>query len=88
MQIVLCNQAASVRLHIRDGGGLTSGASIGLSLSASICLRLRLPGSPRHLQEHTEDVPAGPSAQRATATGDPRAEVKVGPCAQLSEAGL
>ena len=42
---------------------------------------------PRHFLKHTENVRDNASVQRATATTDARAEVKLGPCAQLSEAG-
>ena len=42
---------------------------------------------PRHFLKNTEDVRDSANAQRATATTDSRAEVKLDPCAQLSEAG-
>ena len=57
------------------------------SASASTCLRLHLPVSTSPPAALAEGLSAGPSAQRATATKASRAEGKLDPCAQLSEAG-
>eukprot|EP00964_Phaeocystis_antarctica_P008177 scaffold4412_cov71-Phaeocystis_antarctica.AAC.13 len=45
------------------------------------------PSSSSHLLKNTEGVRDCPNAQRATATTDSRAEVKLDPCTQLFEAG-